>query len=235
MQSADDVEEQIWLYLITEPSKHYNAKWKFEAQFPLELIEAQNYRHSSFNESTYGVANYSRDQLTAFLQEMQQAHEIVGFFFEDEANEGYAPKEKNAATRLHALDLALIALQRAEVQNCFPSDYVVRVAIEALTQAHRSSESGYFNHPASTTSEDDLLGEPFKITSVSRQDLIDAGFPSEQVLALDELAMEQLAGKMSEDYCSQLFWNQLRTLAGPLIAQAADKDGENNGEGGKAR
>jgi hypothetical protein len=71
----------------------------------------------------------------------------------------------------------------------------------------------------------DLLGEPFQITSVSRQDLIDAGFPKAQVLSVDDMAMEQLAREMRDDYCNQLFWNHLPTLAEPIIAESNAEEG----------
>jgi hypothetical protein len=99
----------------------------------------------------------------------------------------------------------------------------------------RRIESGYYDCPATLPSEEDLLCEPFKITSVARQDLIDAGFPLEQALSADGMAMEQLAREMCDDYCNQLFWNHLRTLAEPIIVQAVDKDGEKKGEGDTRR
>jgi hypothetical protein len=57
------------------------------------------------------------------------------------------------------------------------------------------------------------------------QDLIDAGFPKEQVLSVGSMAMEQLVREMRDDYCNQLFWGHLRILAEPIIT-------ENNAEEG---
>lgn len=97
----------------------------------------------------------------------------------------------------------------------------------------RRIESGYDDHHDTPLTEEDLLGEPFQITSVARQDLFDAGFPKERVLSMDGLTMEQLAREMRDDYLHQLFWDHLRTLAEPLIAQAGDNDEEDTEEGDK--
>lgn len=52
--------------------------------------------------------------------------------------------------------------------------------------------------------------ENFQITSVSREDLIMVGFDTVNVT--DE-QMEQLASKMADDYCEQLFWEHLPVIA----------------------
>lgn len=52
--------------------------------------------------------------------------------------------------------------------------------------------------------------ENFQITSVSREDLIMVGFDTANVT--DE-QMEQLASKMADDYCEQLFWEHLPVIA----------------------
>jgi len=51
----------------------------------------------------------------------------------------------------------------------------------------------------------------FKITSVHRDDLEQAGFDVSQV---EDSTMEHLASKMADDYCEQLFWIHL-----PIIAE----------------
>ncbi|MEX1014349.1 MAG: hypothetical protein WDZ80_04280 [Candidatus Paceibacterota bacterium] len=51
----------------------------------------------------------------------------------------------------------------------------------------------------------------FDITSVHRDDLASAGFDASQV---DDATMQHLASKMADDYCEQLFWDQL-----PIIAE----------------
>lgn len=52
--------------------------------------------------------------------------------------------------------------------------------------------------------------EFFPITSISRDDLVAAGFDAEGVT--DE-QMEQLADKMADDYLEQLYWSSLKILA----------------------
>lgn len=52
--------------------------------------------------------------------------------------------------------------------------------------------------------------EWFQITSVHRDDLIEAGFDGNSV---DDTVMEQLASKMSDDYVEQLFWIQIGIIA----------------------
>ena len=50
----------------------------------------------------------------------------------------------------------------------------------------------------------------FKITSVSRADLEQEGF---DVSKVDDDTMIQLASKLANDYCEQLFWSSLVILA----------------------
>ena len=52
--------------------------------------------------------------------------------------------------------------------------------------------------------------EWFKITSVHRDDLIQAGFDGD---AVDDATMERLASKMCNDYVQQLFWIHLDVIA----------------------
>lgn len=54
------------------------------------------------------------------------------------------------------------------------------------------------------------MKESFEITSVSRADLESKGFDTSQIT--DE-QMERLASKMADDYCEQLFWEHLETIA----------------------
>lgn len=55
--------------------------------------------------------------------------------------------------------------------------------------------------------------EWFNITSVHRDDLIQAGFDGD---AVDDATMERLAEKMCDDYLEQLFWVQIGILAESL-------------------
>ena len=55
--------------------------------------------------------------------------------------------------------------------------------------------------------------EFFEITSVSRDDLLEAGF---DVSKVDDATMRNLASKMADDYCEQLFWSSMSIIAGGL-------------------
>lgn len=55
--------------------------------------------------------------------------------------------------------------------------------------------------------------EWFKITSVHRDDLIGLGFDGD---AVDDVMMERLASKMSNDYVEQLFYLQIQIYAEEL-------------------
>jgi len=50
----------------------------------------------------------------------------------------------------------------------------------------------------------------FKITSVCRADLESIGFDASGV---DDATMSELAGKLADDYCEQLFWGSLEIIA----------------------
>ena len=53
----------------------------------------------------------------------------------------------------------------------------------------------------------------FPITSVCRADLESAGFDARRV---DDATMKELAAKLADDYCEQLFWSSLDILAAKL-------------------
>ncbi len=52
--------------------------------------------------------------------------------------------------------------------------------------------------------------EDFPITSVCRADLESIGFDTTTV---DDATMEELAEKLADDYCDQLFWSSLEIIA----------------------
>ena len=54
----------------------------------------------------------------------------------------------------------------------------------------------------------------FPITSVHRDDLKSAGFDVDKI---SDAEMKELAGKMADDYCEQLFWNSLKIIAGDIL------------------
>lgn len=53
----------------------------------------------------------------------------------------------------------------------------------------------------------------FPITSVCRADLESIGFDTATV---DDATMKELAGKLADDYCDQLFWSSLPIIADNL-------------------
>jgi hypothetical protein len=61
----------------------------------------------------------------------------------------------------------------------------------------------------------------FKITSVHRDDLIEAGFDGNSV---DDATMERLARMMSENYIENLFWYQIEDYANYLGIPPLGKD-----------
>lgn len=67
--------------------------------------------------------------------------------------------------------------------------------------------------------------EWFEITSVHRDDLIEAGFDGD---AVDDAIMERLASKMSDDYVEQLFWIHIGIIAEDLGIPKLEKTPEND-------
>lgn len=61
----------------------------------------------------------------------------------------------------------------------------------------------------------------FNITSVSREDLEEAGFDISKVSDAD---MCTLARKMADDYCEQLFWTSLKIIAEDCLNIPKDKN-----------
>ena len=65
------------------------------------------------------------------------------------------------------------------------------------------------------------------MTSVHRDDLIQAGFDGD---AVDDAMMERLASKMCDDYVEQLFWIHIGIIADylgiPTLKERKDKAAE---------
>ena len=59
-----------------------------------------------------------------------------------------------------------------------------------------------------------LSGGYFPITSVHRDDLRGVGFDVEKISDDD---MKELARKMADDYCEQLFWSSMEIIAGDIL------------------
>ena len=64
----------------------------------------------------------------------------------------------------------------------------------------------------------DCWNEPFPITSVCRADMADL-FTPQQIASID---MAQLASKMADAYCDQVFWIDLKILAEDAIEDAGE-------------
>ena len=63
------------------------------------------------------------------------------------------------------------------------------------------------------------MEKPFQITSICKEDIIHAFHSSEildsikqRVAEMDDDDMKELASKMADDYCEQLFWDSLRVI-----------------------
>ena len=68
----------------------------------------------------------------------------------------------------------------------------------------------------------DDKGGFFPITSVHRLDIKTAlKLTDEQVARITDGMMKQIASKMADDYCEQLFWQQLPIIVG----SAAEREG----------
>lgn len=75
------------------------------------------------------------------------------------------------------------------------NEIVKRNAMSILKQLQRGAE---------------VKQECFKITSVARADLEEAGFDTRKV---EDATMRRLASKMAEAYCENSFWIDLKILA----------------------
>lgn len=81
----------------------------------------------------------------------------------------------------------------------------------------------------------DLL-KPFPITSLSRQDLLEAGIPRETVLRLDDTTMKAIAAAMEDAYVSLMFEESVQHQVERYLAKqqeglvAQNAVGETQGE-----
>lgn len=63
--------------------------------------------------------------------------------------------------------------------------------------------------------------DSFNISRLSREDLEAIGFDTSDV---DDKTMEELAGKLGDDYCTQLFWDSLEIIADIMGIPRKDDD-----------
>ena len=63
----------------------------------------------------------------------------------------------------------------------------------------------------------------FKITSVCRNDLKNAGFKQKQIDTLDDGDMEYIASEMADAYCNEGFWTDLQIIAESLLDEKKER------------
>ena len=78
----------------------------------------------------------------------------------------------------------------------------------------------------------------FPITSLTRADLVSAGFSREQVASLTDEDMQEIASAMADVYCDHGYWEDLELCTNRILqAQEEEADGgeepmRQNGETG---
>jgi hypothetical protein len=83
--------------------------------------------------------------------------------------------------------------------------------------------------------ETEFWNKEFPITSVTREDLVSAGFPTHVVEKLTADDMQQIAAAMEDVYCNSGFWEDLalctkRTLACKEADAVLEQDEPTTGE-----
>ncbi len=62
----------------------------------------------------------------------------------------------------------------------------------------------------------ELMATPFKITAVTREDLVVAGIDNAIAESMTDKQMTWLAGKMADAYIPEMFWESIKQIV-PLI------------------
>ena len=98
-----------------------------------------------------------------------------------------------------------------------------KIIIDALQDYKRGFESKYniqeiqdINSALEALSRNSIYLNHFPVTYISKDDIIHA-FPNDSevktiVNKLDDADMEDLASKLGDDYCEQLFWESLKII-----------------------
>jgi hypothetical protein len=81
---------------------------------------------------------------------------------------------------------------------------------------------------ARSGSETDTWDKGFEISSVSRADLVQAGFPPEFVAQLTDEQMEGIAAKMGDYYNDQGYWGHVTDATEHLTGLTTEMRGENH-------
>jgi len=76
----------------------------------------------------------------------------------------------------------------------------------------------YCNNKNYGETNSDNLFTPYKITSVSRDD-IENLFDEVVAKSMTDAEMKTIASKMEDDYCDQLFWDSLKIITESVIEQ----------------
>jgi hypothetical protein len=81
----------------------------------------------------------------------------------------------------------------------------------------------------------DFWNKEFPITSVTREDLVSAGFPKQVVAQINDDDMRQVASAMEDVYCNTGFWEDLalctkRTLERKEEDAVLEQDEQTTGE-----
>jgi hypothetical protein len=76
--------------------------------------------------------------------------------------------------------------------------------------------------------ETDTWDKDFEVISVSRADLVQAGFPPELVAQLTDEQMERIAAKMGDYYNDQGYWGLVTVATETITGLTAEMGGENS-------
>lgn len=72
----------------------------------------------------------------------------------------------------------------------------------------------------------DFWNKDFPIASVTRADLVSAGFSQEQVATLTDADMQEIAAAMADVYCDHGYWEDLELCTNRLLhAQEEEANG----------
>jgi len=113
----------------------------------------------------------------------------------------------------------------------FPEDHVAHLTDEDMTTIaqrmaglYLADERGFWSDLESVTKdilhgkEQTLeLNRDFPISSVSRADLVSAGFSQDQVAFLTDDDMQQIAAAMADVYCDHGYWEDVELCTNRLL------------------
>lgn len=118
-------------------------------------------------------------------------------------------KHFNDLTDQEVLDLCA---QDKDMENHSVYDSVEQLSADFNTDEMFDSHNAYMRV---IQEQEDPKYKSFPITSVCRADLENKGFDISEV---DDDTMEQLADRLSDDYCEQFFWSSMETIASEALS-----------------